>query len=146
MLAVNMKVKRMMLAATLPTRATEGAACLDFYASEDALVVNNKGVIIRTGIKVEVPPGWALMLYSRSGHGFKSNVRLANCVGVIDSDYRGEILVKLACDSSHTPLHIKKGDRICQGMLIEVPPVVISEVIELSETDRGAGGFGSTGT
>jgi len=141
----KLKVKRLLPSAKLPTYATAGAACLDFYAAEDALVVNNQAVIIRLGLAVEVPSGFALMLYSRSGHAFKSNVRLANCVGVIDSDYRGELMVKLTCDSSHTPLHVRAGDRICQGMLVEIPVIEVIEVPELGGTDRGVGGFGSTG-
>lgn len=140
-----LKVQRLISEAKLPRYATKGAACIDFYAAEDALVVNNQAAIVRTGLAVEVPDGWALMLYSRSGHAFKSNVRLGNCTGVINSDYRGEILVKLTCDSSHTPLHVKKGERICQGMLIEVPQILLIEMDELSCTERGAGGFGSTG-
>lgn len=86
--------------------------------------------------------------FSRSGHGFKHNVRLANCVGVIDSDYRGSVKVKLIADATpdDSPgLVIKPGDRVAQALVLPVPRVVFEEVAALSETERGAGGFGSTG-
>ena len=85
-----------------------------------------------------------MLIYSRSGHGFKNDVRLANCVGVIDADYRGELMVKLTGDT-YGQLTIKPGDRIAQAMLVPVMKVHFKEVQELSETVRGAGGFGSTG-
>ena len=84
-----------------------------------------------------------MMIYSRSGHGFNWGVRLANCVGVIDSDYRGEVKVKLQADGC--AMTVSKHDRIAQAMIIPVPKVQFTEVEALSETVRGAGGFGSTG-
>lgn len=85
-----------------------------------------------------------MMVYSRSGHGFKSDVRLANCVGVIDSDYRGEVKVKLTNDGNEY-MQVNEGDRIAQAMIIPVEQVKFIEVAELSDTERGTGGFGSTG-
>lgn len=152
---LTLKFKKVHPGAKLPTYATAGSACFDFHAMvedgclTDAAVRVSLGVpqTIRTGLKVEVPPGHVLLIFSRSGHGFNHNVRLANCVGVIDSDYRGEILVKVTKDNDvGRPNHIvKHGDRIAQGMVVPVPSSYIVEVDELSETVRGGKGFGSTG-
>jgi dUTP pyrophosphatase len=89
------------------------------------------------------------MVYSRSGHGFKANTRLANCVGVIDCGYTGEVMVKLTMDDqfleNELDLLVKPGDRIAQAMLIPVPRVEFEVVEQLSFSERGVGGFGSTG-
>lgn len=100
---------------------------------------------MRTGWAFEVPTGHVMMIYSRSGHGFQHNVRLANCVGVIDSDYRGEVAVKLAQDSGGDKVVFRRGERIAQAMIIPVEQVEFQEVNELSETVRGNAGYGSTG-
>lgn len=97
-----------------------------------------------TGLAFEIPPGWVMLIFSRSGHGFKSQTRLANCVGVIDSDYRGQVSVRLTVDAGGG-LSVAHGDRIAQAMLVPIPRVELIEVDELSDTERGAGGFGSTG-
>ena len=86
-----------------------------------------------------------MMVYSRSGHGFKNGIRLANGTGVIDSDYRGEVMVKMHNDGS-TALLVTAGERIAQAMIIPALQVELQVVDELSDTDRGSGGFGSTGT
>lgn len=86
-----------------------------------------------------------MFIFSRSGHGFKSDTRLSNCVGVIDSDYRGEVMVKLTCDSARSSLVVSNGDRIAQAVIIKYDQVEFEESDDLSETERGAGGFGSTG-
>ena len=139
---INLKVKRLTDTAKLPTYAHDGDACFDLYA--DDVNVTSGGFLCNTGLSVEVPPGYAMMIYSRSGHGFKNNMRLANCVGVLDSGYRGPVMVKLTCDRQiqYVP---KVGDRIAQAMLIPVPVVTFEEVTELSDSERGEGGFGSSG-
>ncbi|QXV82401.1 dTUPase [Escherichia phage KurtStettler] len=142
-------VKRLTDTAILPSFASAGAACFDLHADlraegYDQLYFRvNK--VIRTGLAFDIPEGYALMVYSRSGQGFKNNVRLANCVGVIDSDYTGEVKIKLTIDGE-LPYIIKHGDRIAQAMLIKLPSVQLVEVGELKTTERGANGFGSTGT
>lgn len=148
---VKLRVKRITPhnKAPLPVRATPGAACFDLHALEGGMLGYHGSFIpsartFRTGLAFEVPAGYALMIYSRSGHGFKNDVRLSNCVGVIDSDYRGEVMVRLRSDSE--PMQVKAGDRIAQAMLIKLPKVEIEVVDELSTTERGAGGFGSTGS
>jgi dUTP pyrophosphatase len=86
-----------------------------------------------------------MLIFSRSGHGFKNDVRLSNCVGVIDSDYRGEVQIKLSNDGGDH-FTINNDDRIAQAMLVKLPWVELIEVDELSETARGTNGFGSTGS
>lgn len=144
--ALNLKVKRLHKDAVLPRYATEGAACFDLHALEDGEAGACGGTVqCRTGLAFEVPPGHVMLIYSRSGHGFKNGVRLVNSVGVIDSDYRGEVSVKLKNDS---PLrfNIEPGDRIAQAMIVPIPVVKIVEADTLTDTARGSGGFGSTGS
>lgn len=140
---MKLTVKRLHEKAILPYYATAGAACFDICAIEEGTVYPRAAEIFKTGLAVEVPEGYALLVYSRSGHGFKYGVRLSNCVGIIDSDYRGELMVSL-CNDNIVPFRVSAGDRIAQGMLVPVPAVEIVEG-ELSETERGDGGFGSTG-
>lgn len=152
---MKLKVKKLREGAILPKYATEGAACFDIHALEvnerkhiSSLCHEGNDVTCSTGLAFEIPPGHVMMVYSRSGHGFKYGVRLANVVGVIDSDYRGELMVKLTCDSideDAPPLKIDPGARIAQAMILPIPSVELVEAEELSETARGAGGFGSTG-
>lgn len=145
-MSLQLKIKKLHPDAVVPKYATAGAACFDLHAIEDAYLddISHVNKFIPTGLAFEVPEGWALMLYSRSGHGFKNGVRLANCVGVVDADFRGQVIVKLAADAEGR-LFIKKGDRIAQAMLVPITRVELIEVEELSDTERGAGGFGSTG-
>lgn len=145
-----LKIKKLHPAAMLPTYATPGAACFDLYAlpEKDSAVSVMAGLpaTIPTGLAFEVPEGHVMLIFSRSGHGFNNDTRLANCVGVIDSDYRGEVKVKLTRDQSPTSYTIfKHGDRIAQAMVIPLPKVAFEVVEELSDTQRGNGGFGSTG-
>lgn len=147
---MKLKFKKLHSAAVTPKLATEGAACFDLHAilpdwaTHGVELSNTNAVIFSTGLAFEVPEGFALMVYSRSGHGFKHGVRLANCVGVIDSDYRGEVCVKLTADEVGS-LKVFQGARIAQAMLVAVPRVELVECSELAGTARGAGGFGSTG-
>lgn len=143
-------VKRLTDTAILPSFASAGAACFDLHAdlkSEDGCeqIIFSYEHIFRTGLAFDIPEGYALMVYSRSGHGFKNDVRLANCVGVIDSDYTGEVKVKITIDNDGS-FTVNHGDRIAQAMLIKLPSVQLVEVDELKTTERGANGFGSTGT
>lgn len=130
--------------ARMPVYATEGAAAFDFFAAETGTVHSGNPLIINTGIRIEIPKGYCLKIYSRSGHGFNKDIRLANCVGIIDSDYRGDIKVKLTPDSPKAHLSVMAGDRIAQGVIERCELWEFEEVLQLSETERGAGGFGST--
>lgn len=139
----TLKFKRLSPQAVPPTYATEGAACFDLTAI--ARSVSGNTATYSTGLAFEIPTGHVLLVYSRSGHGFKSDMRLANCVGVVDSDYTGEVMVKLTHDSGDAPDWPWVGDRVAQAMLVKLPSVTLEEVEELHSTKRGANGFGSTG-
>jgi dUTP pyrophosphatase len=140
----------------LPSKATTGAAGIDMRAAEDVVWTNQQVVdgwrhtmachvaYVPFGFALEIPPGFVAYCYIRSGLGTKHNVTLRNSVGVIDSDYRGPIGSMLICHAPIPPT-IKKGDRICQLVVQQVEDFSIVEVDELSETERGVGGFGSTG-
>lgn len=146
---MELKIKRLHPDVELPSYGTDGAACFDLHCYAPGAVPTvmgpNAAATFNTGLSVEIPPGFAMLIFSRSGHGFKNDVRLANCVGVIDSDYRGEIAVRLAADRHVWSLPVDHGDRIAQAMLVPVERVQFIEVEELSDTARGSGGFGSTG-
>lgn len=139
---MQIKVKKLDPDARLPVYGTNGAGCFDLAALSPAEIWEAR--IIRTGLSFEIPEGHVMLIFSRSGHGFKNDVRLANCVGVIDADYRGEVMVKLTNDGTQR-FEIEPGDRIAQAMVIPFPRVTFEEVEELSSTERGEGGFGSTG-
>ena len=153
----TIKIKPIHPAAQVPRYATEGAACFDIHAiveaplgiagedSASVAIAPGNAAVIRTGLTFEIPDGWVLKVYSRSGHGFKDGVRLVNAVGIIDADYRGELKVGLHNDHRSKRFTVRHGDRIAQAMLEPAPQHEIVVVDELSSTERGAGGFGSTG-
>ena len=144
-LNMNIKIKKLDSDAVVPQYQTPGAACFDLHATHCATILPGSPMEICTSLAFEVPEDHVMLIFSRSGHGFKAGVRLANCVGVIDSDYRHEVLVKLHCDSDWDEgLIIKRGDRIAQAMILPVKQVTFEVVDELSTTQRN-GGFGSTG-
>lgn len=131
----------------LPSYATAGSAGLDLRACIDAPVTVEPGqrLSIPTGFAIALPdPGWVALIYARSGLAVKHGIALANCVGVVDSDYRGEIVVALQsyAGESYT---IEPGERIAQMVITPVAQASIQLVDELDDTGRGAGGFGSTG-
>lgn len=143
---MKVRVQKLDPAASLPKFATDGAACFDLQTIEAGEVGPCGGTFaFRTGLAFEVPAGHVMLVFSRSGHGFKNSISLVNCVGVIDSDYRGEVMVKLRNDS---PLRFgfEPGDRIAQAMIMPLPAFELELVDELSTTQRGTGGFGSTGS
>lgn len=140
----QLKVKKLHEDAQLPEYATEGAACFDIRSVQDGVVPVNGSLAFSTGLSFEIPEGHVMLVYSRSGHGFKNDVCLSNAVGVIDSDYRGCLGVKLSNDGTKDFI-VEKGDRIAQGMIIKYDRISFVEVESLSETERGEGGFGSTG-
>ena len=144
---MKLKIRKLREGATIPRRATEGAAGMDLYAciDENITLAPQQLVIVPTGIAIELPDsGCAAFLYARSGLGVKHGICLGNGVGVIDSDYRGEVCVGL-CNVSDKPYVIAPGERIAQMVIAPVFTPDVVEVSELSDTQRGAGGFGSTG-
>lgn len=138
---MNLNIKRLHPDAKLPVYSSAGAACFDIAALHGGIV--DPTARFSTGLAFEVPADHVMLVFSRSGQGFNSDVRLANCVGVIDSDYRGELMVKLTADGR--AFNVMQGDRIAQAMVLPVRQVEFVEVEELAESERGAGGFGSTG-
>uniref|UniRef100_A0AAU6W198 dUTP diphosphatase n=1 Tax=Pseudomonas phage Pavpe01 TaxID=3138545 RepID=A0AAU6W198_9VIRU len=143
---MQLQFKRLSDSARLPVYATEGAAAFDLHADTEShiCVYPGEAEVICIGLQVEVPAGHVLQLFSRSGHAFKHGIRLSNCVGIIDSDFRGELMVKVHNDSEDL-YRIEAGERIAQGIITPIPRCTFVEVAELSSTDRGALGFGSTG-
>ena len=144
---MKLKIRKLREGAKIPRRATEGAAGMDLYAciDESITLAPQQLVIVPTGIAIELPDnGCAAFLYARSGLGVKHGICLANGVGVIDSDYRGEVCAGL-CNVSDKPYVIAPGERIAQMVIAPVFTPDVVEVSELSDTQRGAGGFGSTG-
>ena len=139
-----LNIQRLVPEAVMPVRATEGSACFDLCTLEGGAIRAGEAQMFRTGLAVEMPSYCVMLLFSRSGHGAKYNLRLANCVGVIDSDYRGEIMVSLYNDSN-VMRNIAAGESIAQAMIVELPFCHIKEVTTLTKTARGEGGFGSTG-
>ena len=128
----------------LPRRATAGSAGYDFICPADVTLQPGDAIIIATGIRCEMQPGWVLMLFPRSGLGFKHQVHLANTVGVIDSDYfraanEGHIMVRIVNGGDHA-VSIAKGERFCQGVFL--PHGLAEEETVLADRE---GGFGSTG-
>lgn len=145
---MEIKIKKLKQNAKIPMRATNGSAGMDLYACIDKEITIAPGelVVVPTGIAIELPDNsCAAFLYARSGLGVKHGICLANGVGVIDSDYRGEICAGL-CNVSNKAYTISSDERICQMVIAPVILPTVTEVSELGDTERGAGGFGSTGS
>lgn len=143
-----MKIKLLNEFAKVPTRGSEYAAGYDLYAAfKEPLLKISPGstVVIDTGIAVAIPDGYFGAIFARSGLATKQGLRPANCVGVIDSDYRGPVKVALHNDGTVLPQIIKQGERIAQLVIIPYENIEFEVVEELEETERGEGGFGSTG-
>lgn len=144
---MEIKVKRLTETAQMPIMATDGAAGFDLYADTDkesAPIYPGETKLFGTGVAVAIPKGCFGAIYARSGLATKRGLRPANCVGVIDSDYRGEIIVALHNDS-HTQQTVNTHERIAQLIIQSYSDVKLVEVDSLDDTERGAGGFGSTG-
>jgi len=132
--------------AVLPARGSAYAAGYDLYACIDEAVriMPHTTVKIGTGLSIAVPEGWFGAVFARSGLAAKAGLRPANCVGVCDSDYRGEYIVALHNDSE-TVRTVEPGDRIAQLVILPFMEAEFEETEQLPETERGAGGYGSTG-
>lgn len=144
---IHLSVKPLSPKAVIPQYATPGSAGMDLHACIDEPVTIAPGARVKvpTGLAIALPtPGYAAFLFPRSGLGVKWGVTLPNCVGVVDSDYRGEVIVGLV-NLSDAPYTVQPGDRIAQMVILPVARADIQVVDELDQTQRGAGGFGSTG-
>lgn len=144
---MEIKIKKLNQNAVIPTRGSASAAGCDLYACTDKPIAISAGetVKIGTGLAIAVPEGFFGAIFARSGLATKKGLRPSNCVGVADSDYRGEYIVALHNDSSVTQI-VEPGERIAQLIILPYWITDFKEVEELDETERGAGGFGSTGT
>lgn len=154
----NIEINKMHDDAHLPTYGSKNAACADLYAYisfDDATMVNKNGdrcimiqphetVKVHTGLRMAPPEGWYVAIYARSGLATKQGLAPANKTGICDQDYRGEYIVALH-NHSNIPQMIAHGDRIAQMAVVPFWQANFEEVSELDETERGAGGFGSTG-
>ncbi len=143
-----LKIKKVQENAVIPKRATEGSAGLDLCACIDAPLTLSSGdtALIPTGLAIELPSSqYGAFVFARSGLSIKHGIGLLNAVGVIDSDYRGEIKVGVI-NQIKEPYTIEPGERIAQLVIMPVATLPVEEAQTLGESERGAGGFGSTGT
>ncbi len=143
---MKVKIQYVNPEAKMPEYATDGSAGMDLSAVMEKPVTLRVGgrAMIPTGIALEIPEGYGGFVFPRSGLSYKKGISMANCVGVIDSDYTGEIKVVLHNISGHD-YTVNPGDRIAQLVFLPVPKAEFEVVEELGKTERGSGGFGSTG-
>ena len=143
---MNVKVKKLNDFAKIPTHGSEAAAGYDLYAATNynIQIQPHSTIKVGTGLSFELPENTFGAIFARSGIATKRGLRPANCVGVIDSDYRGECIVALHNDTDYT-MEIAAGERIAQIVLLPYLPIDFEEVKDLSETERNAGGFGDSG-
>lgn len=145
---VKVNIKKLDENAVIPKRGSDQAAGYDLYAcldTESCTIMPHETVKIGTGLSIEVPVGYFGGIFARSGLATKSGLRPANCVGVADSDYRGEYIIALHNDTDKVQ-RINQHERIAQLVIMPFLSVDFQEIEELDETGRGSGGFGSTGT
>jgi dUTP pyrophosphatase len=143
--AVDVLIVRLDAELPLPAYAHPGDAGLDLVTSIDAIVPPGERVLLPTGIAIALPAGYAAFVHPRSGLAVKYGVSLVNAPGTIDAGYRGEIAVSLINLDPREPVVLTRGDRIAQLVIQRIEYAVLHEVQTLPGTDRGAGGFGSSG-
>lgn len=146
MSTIRVKIERLPSCRDLPRYATPGSAGMDLtLAGDDAIAVApGKRAKLPTGIKMEIPVGFEAQIRPRSGLAAKHGISLTNCVGTIDSDYRGEVMVLIINHGEET-YKFSPGERIAQMVVVPVPVIELVEVEKVADTERGEGGFGSTG-
>ena len=145
MQTVRIPVKRLDETLDMPAYAYVGDAGLDLRAAEDAVLAPFERKLVSCGIAIAIPHGYAGFVLPRSGLAAKHGISIVNAPGLIDSNYRGEIKAILVNLDAYNVFEIAHGDRIAQLVILETPVVELEEADELSETERGAGGFGSSG-
>ena len=142
---IEVQIQRLDAGVELPRYARPGDAGLDLRASQDADIAPGKRAMVPTGLAIALPEGYAGFVQPRSGLAAREGLSIVNTPGLIDSGYRGELkIIAINTDDENT-IHIKRGDRIAQLVIQEVPAVHLVEVDELDASERGAAGFGSTG-
>ena len=139
-------IKKLSKTAIIPKYETQGASGVDISANinEDLTLATNESILVPTGIAVSIPQGFEIQIRPRSGLAAKKGISVLNTPGTIDADYRGEIKVILI-NHGNEPFIIRNGDRIAQMVVCPVVQAKFEQVDELSDTERGSGGFGSTG-
>lgn len=142
---MKIKIKKLTSEAVVPKYETEGAAGFDLVATETTVIEAESTKLIKTGLAFEIPKGYELQIRPRSGMSLKTSLRVANSPGTIDSDYRGEVAIILHNTSPLSSEQVLKGTRIAQAVLCPIIQADFEEVSVLSSTERGEGGFGSTG-
>ena len=143
---VAVRIKRLDKSVQIPSYAYEGDAGLDLRANDDMIIEPHCRVLVPTGLAIALPEGYAGFVQPRSGMALKLGLSIANTPGLIDSHYRGELKIICINLDPKEAIHIERGERIAQLVIQRVPIVDLVEVDELNETDRGTGGFGSSGT
>lgn len=143
---MKIRVKKLTETAKMPTRGSASAAGYDLYADVETPVEiePHATVMVGTGLSMEIPEGYFGAIFARSGLAAKESLRPANCVGVIDADYRGPFMIAVHNDGETARL-VTPGERIAQLVILPFLPAEFEEVEQLGETERGEGGFGSTG-
>ena len=142
---MTLRVRRLDDRAQLPTRAYAGDAGLDLYALDDGVLGPGERASIRTGVALEIPEGRAGLVLPRSGLAARHGIAIVNAPGLIDSGYRGEVRVLLLNTDREVSFTFQSGERIAQLVLVRIETPEIFEVDELAASERGAGGFGSSG-
>jgi len=142
---MNLNFKRLNAQAIIPTRATDGDAGLDLHAAESAHIGPGERWQVGTGLAAEIPAGHAGLVLPRSGMALKHGISLVNAPGLIDSGYRGEIGVLLLNNDPAEIFRVEPGDRIAQLLVVAYAALEPTELDDLSDSERGEGGFGSTG-
>jgi len=145
---MNVKIKKLDENAIIPSRATSGSAGLDLTAVKIGVEHAEDGVVVLvydSCIAIEIPEGYVGLLFPRSSI-YKKSITMTNCVGVIDSDYRGSIMAKFKLNTNTIPSLYKEGDKFAQLIIVPAPSIDIELAEELSETERGTNGYGSTDT
>ena len=144
--AVTLPIKRLDPTVELPSYAYAGDAGLDLRASESVVLKPLERRLVSTGLAIAIPEGYAGFVQPRSGLALRKGLSMANTPGLIDAHYRGELKVCAVNLDSQNNIVIERGERIAQLVIQKIPVVTLTEVDELDETDRGAAGFGSSGT
>lgn len=142
---MELKVRLLVAGAVAPSRAHDGDAGLDLHAVEPVLIGAGERAAIGTGVAVEIPPGHAGLVLPRSGLALRHGIALVNAPGLIDCGYRGELRVLLLNTDREHAFELEPGDRIAQLLVAAIAEPRVVEVAELAESERGAGGFGSSG-
>ncbi len=142
----EVRIKKLDERATIPSYGSKFSAGVDLYAvlDDDLVIKSGETILVKTGLAMEIPVGYAGMIFARSGLATKKGLAPANKVGVVDSDYRGEVMVALH-NHSNMNQTISHGERVAQMVIMPFYKAEFNVVEELSDTDRGIGGFGSTG-